>query len=212
MSLNPLSLGNDLISHLREKKSHNIKNKSQANKFRVRFLGWISFCVFFTLVFQLLSISFPKTISFSLFSKTKTIAQKQFISRSDLLDRNGEILATNVPIYHFAIRPKNIKKKNKFIDKIMNLMPDFSQEKLYKKVHSKKSFVYVKKKISKNLQKKLASLKNKNIELEKINQRAYPKKQILSHLVGFTDIDNKGLKGLERGLDSEISKDRSSIM
>ncbi|MBN1783478.1 MAG: hypothetical protein JW812_00750, partial [Alphaproteobacteria bacterium] len=204
--MNLFSLGHDLAAHLKAR-ALDRQSVKHANLFRVRLLGWLAFIIFFALTYRLLLISVPRTFSFSLFPNWAESGPITFSSRSDLLDRHGEILATNIPIYHFAIRPKKIKNKDVFIDSVLPLISGISRSNLYKKVHSSKNYVYVKKKISDAARKKLLALQDPAIEFEKIDLRAYPKKQILAHLVGFTGTENTGLKGLEYGLDGLILKD-----
>ncbi|MHA1540961.1 MAG: peptidoglycan D,D-transpeptidase FtsI family protein [Alphaproteobacteria bacterium] len=204
----PISVGKDLVSFLRNKIEG---KKSYANKGRIRIITIFSLFVFLTIITKLFSISFPKTFSFSLFEGGVKITQKSLLSRADLEDRNGEILATNISIYNFGIHPNKIKNKNNFTEKILKVLPNYSRQELHKKVNSRKKFVYIKKKISEKTMKLLAKLKDKNMDFEKVDFRSYPKKEIFSHLIGFTNTDNKGLKGLEYGLNSKIIASKKSI-
>ncbi|MHA1550245.1 MAG: peptidoglycan D,D-transpeptidase FtsI family protein [Alphaproteobacteria bacterium] len=200
------SLGEDLTDHLKRKKSVQKNENTHIFKSRLRWLNRIVFLTFFIIVFNLFSLSAPRNISFSFFKTTHDGWKTSFVSRSDLVDRKGEMLATNLPTYHLAIRPNKIQNKEYVAKNISISIEGLSYENALKKISKSKSYVYLKKAISEKERKAILKLKIEGIELEKIDRRNYPKKNIFAHLIGFTDTDNKGLRGLENGLDSEIRK------
>ena len=88
------------------------------------------FFVFFRLIFVLST----KIIYLSLSSEKKLFLQKNekdfAISRSDIIDRNGTILARNIIVYRAGIRPKFIKDKEKFLIKLRLLFPELDSNKV----------------------------------------------------------------------------------
>ena len=118
-------------------------------------------------------------------------------SRGEIIDKNGEILAKNIRVYHAAIKPNLIKNKKNFILKLQLMYPDLDLDNIKKKIKKNKYF-YLKKNITKEEQLKLWYLGEKGILFETTETRIYPHKNLFSHVIGQIDLDNNGISGLEK--------------
>ena len=129
--------------------------------------------------------------------KTLTI----FGERGKILDRNNEVLAISNKTDSVYIKPKNFNKKNiKVIAQILEMPADV----LYKKISKRKKFLWVKRKVDKEISKKLKSLNIKGIGFLEEYRRFYPYNEIASNLIGFCNIDNKGAAGIEYKFDNDL--------
>lgn len=124
--------------------------------------------------------------------------------RGMIYDRNKNILATNVSSYTIWARPADIFEPDKVAIKIANIL-DMDSNNIYKLITKKQSLTTIKKWISKKDADKLRSLKIKGIEVVDDNKRYYPMDNFASHILGFTDIDNYGLYGIEKIYDEELT-------
>ena len=118
--------------------------------------------------------------------------------RGMILDRNGELLAVSTPIYSVWANPLEALQSHKAIRNVA-LILNMNADNLIKKLQGKKDrqFLYVKRHIGPQEAEKLKLLNSKGVHLQREYRRYYPTAEVSSHLLGFTDIDDKGLEGIE---------------
>ncbi len=125
--------------------------------------------------------------------------------RGKIKDRNGEILAVNSPVKTVWANPKALeinKKQKRALAKILKV----STKSLDKKVSNKKrEFVYIKRRISPDLAKQVKALGISGIHLRNEFKRFYPAGDVISHVVGFTNVDGKGQEGIELIQDDKLA-------
>ena len=118
--------------------------------------------------------------------------------RGKIYDRNGQLLSTNINNPSLHVNSKNIKNKKELsrnLSKIINI----DEKIIYEKLTSNKRFVYLKRNISPREQQKIIKLGEINLQTEIKKNRIYPYQNISSHIVGYVDVDNKGIAGVEAG-------------
>ena len=175
------------------------KNKLNIDEDRV----YLLFFIFFSLIF-IFSIKIFITSLQNPFSKIHSQNHSFFKPlRGDITDRNGEIIARNVRVYHAAIKPNLIKDKKKFILKLKIQYPKLDTETFKKNLYKNKYF-YFKKNITEGERVKLWSLGEKGILFEKTQTRIYPHKNLFSHIIGQIDLDNNGISGIEKYFDKNL--------
>ena len=130
--------------------------------------------------------------------------------RNDIYDRNGEIIAKNIRVYHAAIKPNLIKNKKNFILKLQLMYPQMDIE-VVKKNLKKNKYFYLKKNINKKEKVKLWSLGEKGLLFETTQKRIYPQKNLFSHVVGQTDDESNGISGLEKSFDKVLKLNKEPI-
>lgn len=126
--------------------------------------------------------------------------------RGTIYDRNGKPLTINIDQYSIAAHPYLIKNKQQFAHKIADYL-DIDPEKYLRKIQSSNTFVLLEKEVSFDAVSKLLENKEKFPELtiSRISKRYYPYQEICGQVVGFANIDNKGLSGIEFEFDSYLS-------
>ncbi len=127
--------------------------------------------------------------------------------RQDILDRNGNVLALNIPITSVYINPRSIANENKqkTIDALLKVLK-INKKIAYELVNSDKAFVWVKRNISKKqeLELKYYGIIGLNFQIEQ--KRFYPYGKLFSHIVGITDIDGNGISGIENYFNNTLLK------
>jgi cell division protein FtsI (penicillin-binding protein 3) len=123
-------------------------------------------------------------------------------ARPDILDRNGEILATDVRVPSLYAEPRNIIDVDEAVELLTADLPDLDATELRERLSSKRGFVWLKRDITPAQQKEIYNQGIPGIGFLKENKRDYPNNSEVSQLIGLVNIDNQGIAGMEKWLDS----------
>jgi len=123
--------------------------------------------------------------------------------RGAIYDRNGRPLAMSVPVDSAFGVPAEIADEH-LAARLLSGVVGVPQEVLLARFESSRSFVWISRKLPPEKAEAINKLNLKGIYLQKENQRFYPKRDLAAHVLGFVDLDEKGLMGVERELDSRI--------
>jgi cell division protein FtsI (penicillin-binding protein 3) len=132
---------------------------------------------------------------------TGSIAQT-VAARPDLTDRNGEILATDIKTASLYAEPKRIIDADETLEMLTSVIPDLDQEQTYRKLKSGLGFIWLKRQMTPKQQSQVMKLGLPGIGFRSEKQRFYPGGSTASHIVGLVDVDNKGIAGMERFVDT----------
>ncbi|HEX6841993.1 MAG TPA: penicillin-binding protein 2 [Stellaceae bacterium] len=133
-------------------------------------------------------------------------AERIETSRADIVDRNGVLLATTLVTPSLFANPKQIQDPHGVARKLVGVLPDLDESEVYAKLASDKSFVWLKRQLTPRQELAVNRLGIPGLQFQDEERRIYPKGSLTAHVVGYTGIDNKGLAGMERGLD-EVLRD-----
>jgi cell division protein FtsI (penicillin-binding protein 3) len=133
-------------------------------------------------------------------------AERIETSRADIVDRNGVLLATTLVTPSLFANPKQIQDPHSVARKLVGVLPDLDEGDVYAKLASDKSFVWLKRQLTPRQELAVNRLGIPGLQFQDEERRIYPKGNLTAHIVGYTGIDNKGLAGMERGLD-EVLRD-----
>jgi cell division protein FtsI (penicillin-binding protein 3) len=123
-------------------------------------------------------------------------------ARPDIVDRNGDILATDVKAPSLFGEPRRIIDKDEAIELLTATLPDLDTSEVRDRLTSKKGFVWLKREISATQQQEIHRLGIPGIGFLRENKRVYPTGNEVAHLIGLVNIDNQGIAGMEKWLDS----------
>lgn len=129
------------------------------------------------------------------------------VSRADIIDRNGDILAKNIMSGHITLRPSQVRDQDK--EKVANLIHqalpyEYSVSDALQLVSSSRKFIYIKKYASDNQRNMVTAAHLAGLDVEPVQTRRYPKRRLFSHVVGFVGNDGQGLEGAERIYDDYL--------
>ncbi len=124
------------------------------------------------------------------------------ISRPDIVDRNGQVLATDVKVSSLYAEPKNIIDVDDATELLTKALPGLDPKELRAKLSTKRGFVWIKREISPGEQVAIFRLGIPGVGFVQENKRVYPNGSEVSHILGFADVDNKGIAGIEKYLDT----------
>jgi cell division protein FtsI (penicillin-binding protein 3) len=118
-------------------------------------------------------------------------------NRGRILDRNGNILASSVPVPSIWANPEDIERDPTQLRALAKLLGMTSVE-LDKKLQDEdKTFVWLKRQVDESVAKDIAALKIKGVYDRKEYKRVYPEGESVAHVVGFTNVENLGQEGVE---------------
>jgi len=125
-------------------------------------------------------------------------------NRGRILDRNGNILASSVPVPSIWANPEDIERdpaKLKALAKLLGM----SNADLDKKLQDEdKTFVWLKRQVDESVAKDIAALKIKGVYDRKEYKRIYPEGESVAHVVGFTNVENLGQEGVELTFNKDL--------
>ena len=121
-------------------------------------------------------------------------------------------MATTIPWYDLCAHPNKIKNHNKkkLAKSISKILANISEEKIYTKLNNTKSFVYLKRAVAQKDFNAIVRLGEPEIFGIKRYIRHYPNHELASHILGGVNIDNEGIKGIEKKFD-KILKNRKFV-
>ena len=125
------------------------------------------------------------------------------ISRPDLMDRNGEVLATDIRTVSLFAEPNKIIDADEAIELLATVLPDLDMRGIHRKLTSKSRFQWLRRQLTPKQQSQILSLGIPGIGFRPETRRFYPGGPTASHVVGHVNIDNKGIAGMEKYVDGQ---------
>src|SRR5207245_9072570 len=123
-------------------------------------------------------------------------------ARPDIVDRNGEVLATDVKAPSLFGEPRRIVDRDEAIELLTAALPDLDTAEARTRLSSRKGFVWLKREITPKQQQDIHKLGVPGIGFLRENKRVYPTGASVAHLIGLVNIDNQGMAGMEKWLDN----------
>ena len=130
---------------------------------------------------------------------------KNPVKRADIMDRNGEIIATSLPTVNLSAKPTLIKNPEEVAAKLSAIFPDVTYERFVDLLSRNKKFVYLKRNLSPAQQSQVNALGVPGLEFENCEKRIYPHENLFAHILGNTNVDNQGISGLESFMDDRLT-------
>jgi len=131
--------------------------------------------------------------------------------RGAIYDRNMNPLAMSIPVDSAFGVPSEIADEH-LAARLLSGVVDVPEEELEARFESSRSFVWISRKLPPEKAEAINALNLKGVYLQKENKRFYPKRDLAAHVLGFVDMDEKGLGGIEYELDNEIRGQSEKIV
>jgi cell division protein FtsI (penicillin-binding protein 3) len=138
-------------------------------------------------------------------SEIKEIAAREIsLPRPDIVDRNGELLATDVAVASLYADPRKIYDIDEAVETLTAVMPDLDAAKLRARLTQPgRAFVWLKRQVSTELRDEVYNLGIPGVSFVNERRRVYPKGRLAAHVVGNVDVDTKGIAGIEKFIDEQ---------
>jgi len=133
------------------------------------------------------------------------------VHRGDILDRNGVVLATNLPTVNLYADASKVQNPDDTAARLVSVLPDLPFEAVRQKLASGRRFVYLRRNLTPREQALVNRLGLPGLEFEDAERRVFPQGRLAAHVLGATDVDNRGIAGIERAFDDRLGNDNRPL-
>jgi cell division protein FtsI (penicillin-binding protein 3) len=115
------------------------------------------------------------------------------------------LLATSLPTASLFANPHKVSDPASAATRIVEVLPDLSEEVVAARLSADKGFVWLRRNLTPTQQFEINRLGIPGLDFEEEERRVYPHGRLAGHIIGFTNVDNAGLAGIEQSMDAAIS-------
>ena len=124
--------------------------------------------------------------------------------RADIVDRNGVVLATTLPTASLYANPRKIADAEAVAKRLNAVLPELSTAEVRAKLDTDRAFVWLKRNLTPRQHYQVNRLGIPGLSFQREEARVYPHGALAAHVVGYTDVDNRGLAGMEQAFDEVL--------
>ncbi|MEP1230782.1 MAG: penicillin-binding protein 2 [Litorimonas sp.] len=139
----------------------------------------------------------------------RVLPQALTTERADITDRNGELLATTLETYSLYAEPRRIWNPKQSAKKIVSLRSKLDMSDIHNKLESDRAFVWLERGLTPKERQAIFELGLPGIGFRTESKRVYPRGDLASHFVGFTNLDLNGIAGAERALNERLTIEKA---
>ncbi len=134
------------------------------------------------------------------------------LARADIVDRNGVLLATSLVTQSLYANPKVIADPAATARRLASVLPGLDETAVRERLASEnRSFVWIRRNMTPRQQYEVNRLGVPGLFFQREERRVYPAGSLVSHVVGFTDLDNRGLAGVEQSFDERLKTESDPL-
>lgn len=137
-------------------------------------------------------------------NRTMGEAQDEVRQRLDIVDRNGLVVATNIQTAALVANPQLILNPDEVAHHLADIL-HLPEDMLREKLGRNSSYVYLKRTLTPDDQAQVNALGVPGLFFEPQDKRIYPFGSLAAHVVGYVDVDSRGLSGIERGMQQQLT-------
>ncbi|MGZ5194149.1 MAG: peptidoglycan D,D-transpeptidase FtsI family protein [Ramlibacter sp.] len=126
-------------------------------------------------------------------------------NRGRILDRNGMLLATSVPAPSIWAIPEDVDRDRAKLAQLAKLLEMTPVELDKKLADEDKTFVWLKRQLDEPVAQQVAALNIRGIYQRKEYKRQYPEGEAAAHVVGFTNVEDRGQEGVELAFERQLA-------
>ncbi len=130
--------------------------------------------------------------------------QELRMDRANVVDRNGVLLATNLATASLFANPRKVIDPDETARQLAAALPELREAEVVRQLKSNRSFVWLRRNLTPRQQWRVISLGLPGIDFHSAETRVYPNGSLAAHILGFVDIDNRGLAGVEERFDTTL--------
>ena len=127
-------------------------------------------------------------------------------ARADIVDRNGVLLAANLPTHTLYVEPGKIMDRDAAVAALGDLFPGLDLRRVVALMDSERKTALLRHNLTPEQAHAINRLGDPGLWLERQEQRVYPQGRLFAHALGFTDVDNRGLAGIEKAVGEELRR------
>jgi len=122
-------------------------------------------------------------------------------ARPDIVDRNGMLLATDIKTWSLFAEPRRIIDIGETVDMLSKVLPDMDKREITARLEKRNGFAWIQRGLSARQKEEVLSFGIPGLGFQAETRRFYPGGSVASHILGFVNIDNQGIAGMEKYID-----------
>lgn len=126
------------------------------------------------------------------------------VGRADIVDRNGIVLATSLPVVSLYANPSSVLDPDEAARRLVEAVPDLTYAEVKAKLESESKFVWLRRNLTPQQHYDVNRLGIPGFQFQRAERRVYPHGRTVAHVLGTTDVDGRGISGAERAFDAEL--------
>jgi cell division protein FtsI (penicillin-binding protein 3) len=173
------------------------------------FLLAVMFCV----GFAVLSVRAVQIGLFRPVDEAATAARADAVpvsKRADIVDRNGQLLATSLIAHSLYADPKRIWDPVETAKALRTVFPELNEVELIAKLSSRSRFEWLKRRLTPKQKQAVWALAQPGLEFIEESDRVYPMGRLAGHVIGSMQPNGKGINGMERAMDDRLMTGHSA--
>ncbi|WP_298492109.1 penicillin-binding protein 2 [uncultured Maritimibacter sp.] len=198
-----------------ERENKHLRHEEMRDRARLRaegrllVLAALFFCAFITVGIRMGMLSATEPME----PRAQAGGSQIVATRGDIVDRNGNLLATNLLTHALYAQPPMMVDPERAAKELVAIFPDLEEEKLISNFTGKRKFLWIKKKISPEQLQAVHDIGEPGLLFAPREMRLYPNGAIASHVMGGARFGNEGVNaaelvgtaGIERALNDRLS-------
>ncbi len=185
-------------------------SNSEIRKSRLIFAYFCILAVFVTIIIRMFFV----VLTGDKIKVSGIYDEKGVIKRGDILDRNNTLVATDLQTKSLYVSTVLVKDPEAIARKVSEIFSDLPYSEVLKKItdgKNSKQWVLIKRNLTPAQSEIVKNLKIAGLLFEDDRIRVYPQKSIASHIIGYVDLDRKGLAGIEMEYNKELEKKSENL-
>ena len=142
----------------------------------------------------------------------RVASQETPVRRADIVDRNGDLLATSVTAYSVFADPRAIGDPALIARELAGVLPDLDVARIEARLGNKeRAFAWIERGITPRQRQAVFELGLEGVAFREESRRAYPRGTLAGHILGFAGADGQGLGGIEYAMDDRLLGDSEPL-
>jgi len=125
-------------------------------------------------------------------------------TRGRITDRHGDMLAVSTPVRSVWALPSDAKLEPAQARELARML-EMDVRELNEKLATPRDFVYLKRQLSPDVAQRIADLKLPGIHQQQEYRRYYPGGEVMAHILGFTNVEDRGQEGIELAFEKQLA-------
>lgn len=135
--------------------------------------------------------------------RRSAVVDRNLVSRPDIVDRNNEVLATDIKTASLFAEPRRIVDADEAVEQLVTVLPDLDVNTTYRRLRSGTGFAWLRRELTPGQQNEIQKLGIPGIGFRTEKRRFYPGGPTASHILGLVNVDNQGTAGMEKYIDDQ---------
>lgn len=179
------------------------KTALETGRNRLAFAGGVFLLLFLAVAVQLVSVSFrPDAERIARAAPQPELPVRTL--RADITDRNGVLLATDLPTVNLYADARLVQDPDRVAADLARVLPDIDVPRTRERLKSGQAFIYLHRHLTPSQQFAVNRLGYPALKFEDGEMRVYTQGGLFAHVIGKTDIDNRGISGVEKRFDESL--------